>query len=277
MAIINGITVQEMREGFEEGVHDQGPTATKKYLCDWADRFRVANGLLGFSTGAGSGGSITMTSPMLYPESANLYAREITIEGKGKATQGPVQIQFAQAVVTVNYGVSSWGPAPLPDMSIDPGMPFVYATQELDFAREMVTIPKSAVTLANGNKLKDLPYAFPIVQAIMTIGLQRVPYLPAAQVVTAMQRPLNSTTFLGVAPGYLMFNGCKSHRENQSDGSYTQNLTLVFAYRPVLRWDEVFDPNGTSGPQQVRYNGAAILLRSNLATLIPAVYGGAGP
>ena len=141
----------------------------------------------------------------------------------------------------------------------------------------MVTLPKSSVTLANGHKLKDLPYAFPLVHAIMTIQLHRVPYLPAAQIVTAMQNPLNNTTFLGVAAGHLLFAGCDNQMNAASDGTYTQSLTYVFDYRSLLAHDETFDPDGSSGPQQVRYNGAAILGRSNLAALIPSAYGGAGP
>ena len=272
---INGIVCQELREGFDEGIHQDGPVATKKFLCDWGDRYAVANGLLGLVTHTGGvGGTTTLTTPARYPESSNMFAREISIEGKGKATQGPLQIQFAQAVITVNYNVPQFNYLPNPDISLDPTAPYVYATQEIDFGREFVTIEKSAVTLANGHKLKDLPYAFPIAQAVMTIQLHQVPYLPAAQILTAMQRPLNDATFLGVAPGYLMFNGCKSHTEASTDATYTQSLTYVFAYRPILRWDEVFDPNGVDGPQQARYNGAAILLRSDLSSLIPSAYRG---
>lgn len=275
---IGGVSVEEMRDGFEENVSERGPGGTKKFLCAWSGRYAVANALLGFSTGTGSGGPVVTVPPMSWPESPNMYVREIKIEGKGKATQGAAQIQFTQAVITANYGASSgWSPLPLPNMSIDPSMPFTYATQEIDFGREMITIEKSAVVLANGHKLKDLPYAVPLPHAVLTIQLQRVPFLPAQAILVAMGKPLNNATFLGVQPGYLMFDGCKSHMEAMSDGSYSQNLTLVFKVRPVLRWDETWDPDGTSGPQQVRYNGAAILLRSNLATLIPSAYGGQGP
>lgn len=278
MAIsIGGIVCEELREGFEEGVGDSGANATKKFLCNWADRYTVADAIMFRATGTGTGGPVTITSPMPYPESPNMLAREIAIEGRGKYTQGPIQGQFAQAVVSVNYGVPTWGAIPLPNMSFDPGMPFVYATQDIDFSREMVTIPKSSVKLANGHKLKDLPYAFPLVHAIMTIQLHRVPFLPAAQILTSMQKPLNNSTFLGVASGHLMFAGCHNHMEALSDGTQVQELTYVFDYRSILAHDEVFDPDGTSGPQQVQNNsGTPILQRSNLAALIPSAYGGGG-
>lgn len=278
---IGGISCEEMRDGFEESVDGQGVHATKKYLCDWSGRYAVANALLGFTSGTGSGGPVTTVPPMAYPEIPNLYARDITIEGKGKCTQGTLQLQFEKAIVTAQYGTSSgWSPLPLPNMSIDPGSPFTYATQDLDFGREMLTIEKSAVFLANGSKLKNQNYAVPLPHAILTIQLQRVPYLPAQAILVAMGKPLNSVRFLGVDPGYLMFDGCKSHRENMTDGSYSQNLTLVFRVRPVLRWDEVYGPEPSDGPQQVLTGGGlgtAVLLRTDLSTLIPSAYGGNGP
>jgi hypothetical protein len=278
---IGGVPVEEMRDGFEEGVDGRGPHGTKKYLCGWAGRYAVANALLGYTTGAGSGGPIVTVPPMSWPESPNMFVSSITIAGAGKSTQGPVQIQFEKAIVTANYGSSSgWSPLPLPNMSIDPGSPFTYATQELDFGRESITIEKSAVFLANGNRLKNQNYAVPLPHAILTIQLQRVPYLPAQAILVAMGKPLNSVKFLGVDPGYLMFDGAKSHMEVMTDGSYSQNLGLVFRVRPVLRWDEVYGPAPGDGPQQVRYGsaaGPAILLRTDLSTLIPSAYGGNGP
>lgn len=278
---IGSVSVEEMRDGFEEGVDGQGVHASKKFLCAWSGRFAVARGLLGFTSGTGSGGPVVTTPPMAYPEIPNLYAREITIEGAGKCTQGSLQLQFEKAIVTAKYGTSSgWSPLPDPNQSIDPGSPYTYATQEMDFGRESITVSKSAVFLANGHRLKDQNYAVPLPHAILTISLQRVPYLPAQSILVAMGKPINSVKFLGVQPGYLMFDGAKTHREDNSDGTYGQNLTLVFRVRPVLRWDEVYDPDGSGGPQQVRYgssSGPAILLRTDLSTLIPSAYGGNGP
>lgn len=276
---IGGQSCEEMRDGFEESVDSQGVHATKKFLCAWSGRYAVASGLLGFTSGTGPGGPVVTVPPMAYPEIPNLYAREITIEGKGKCTQGALQLQFEKAIVTARYGTSSgWSPLPLPNMSIDPGSPYTFATQEIDFAREDVTIEGSACTLANGHAFTTpFPYAVPLPHAVLTIQLQQVPYLPAQAILVAMGKPLNNAAFLGVQAGYLKFEGCKSHMEAMSDGSYSQNLSLVFKVRPVLRWDEVFDPAGTTGPTQLLYLGLPILQRSNLATLIPSAYGGQGP
>jgi hypothetical protein len=158
-------------------------------------------------------------------------------------------------------------------MSIDPTQPFVYASQDIDFGREFLAIPGSALTLANGHTLDDTPYSLPIPYAVFTITLHQVPFLPAQAIFTSMKRPLNSTTFIGIPPGYLRFDGAKNHADASTDGTYTQNLILVFSARTLLRWDETYDKNGTGGPQQIRYNGAALLLRSEFRALIPSNYG----
>src|SRR5262245_45297020 len=271
--IVNGITCEELVEGFEEGINENGPYAVKKWLCAWSDRYALANSFLGFvSHTGGQGGSVLINAPLHYPESSNMLARTLTIEGRGKPSQGTKQLQFPQAVVTVNYGVPSWQAIPNPDMSIDPNNPFVYATQDIDFGREMLSLPGSSLTLANGNTLDDVPYSVPVPYAMFTITLQRVPYLPAQAIWTAMKKPLNTATFLGIPAGYLKFDGCKNHAEASTDGTYVQSLTYVFAARALLRWDETYDKNGTSGPQQIRYNGTAILQRSDLSTLFPSSY-----
>ena len=270
--VIGGVTCQEIVADFSEGIREGGPVAQKKYLCAWSDRYALANAMLGLTSGTSSG-SVSHTNPQQYPESRNMWAREIAIKGVGKPTQGTNQIQFVQAIVTVNYGVPQFGYLSYPQMSFDPGQPYVYATQEVHFERQMVTIEGSAVKLANGHQFNSpQPYAVPIPVAKLTISLQKVPYLPWPAIWAAMASPLNTATFLGVGAGYLMLEGADTHEEAATDGTYIQNVTYSFAARQILRWDEVFDPDGSSGAQQVRYNGSAILGRSDLSTLIPSAY-----
>ncbi len=277
--IVNGITTEEIVDGLEEGIDEQGPHATKKWLCSWSDRYALANSFLGFvSHTGGQGGNVQIHGPLSYPESANMLARTVVIEGKGKPTQGTRALQFPQAIVTVNYGVPSWQAIANTDMSIDPTQPFVYATQDIDFGREMLSIPSSQLVLANGHTLPDEHWAIPIPYAIFTITLQQVPFLPAQAIYTALRRPLNNSTFLGIQPGYLKFDGCKNHAEASSDGSYIQSLTYVFAARTLLRWDETYDKDpAVTTPQQIKrgsVGGDAVLLRSEFAPLIPSNYYG---
>jgi hypothetical protein len=280
-ATINGVSCDELVEGLSEGIHGEGPVAVKKYLCDWSSRYAVANGLLGLATNSGGeNGSIVFGSgPARYPESPNLLAREVGIEGVGQPTQGTSQIQFPKAVITVNYGVTPWQPVVYPQMSFDPAQPFVYATQRISFTRETITIPNSQLYLANGNRLDDTPFGMPIPNAVLTLTLQRVPFLPSAATVwNAMRKPLNNATFLGIPAGYLKFEGLENNEEAMSDGTYSQQVTYTFVARSRLRWDETYDKDpAVTDPQQIRRGssaGTAILERSNLAALIPSAYYG---
>jgi hypothetical protein len=274
--IIGGVACEELVDGLEEGVREGGPYAVKKYLCDWGSRYQLANAFLGLVNGSGGKTpSVTFQKPQQYPESRNMWAREIAIKGVGQPTQGPLQLQFPKAIITVNYGVPQFGYLQYPDQNLDPSKPYIYATQEIHFSREMVAIDNSSCTLANGHSLNTtIPYSFPLPVANLTIQLHKVPYLPWAQIWDSMQNPLNDSTFLGVDRGYLMFNGADTHEEASTDGTYVQELTLNFSARGILAWDEMFDPDGVSGPQIVYYNGSGIIGTSDLSLLIPTAYEG---
>src|SRR5262245_42277258 len=163
--VVGGILCNELVEGLVEGVREGGPYAQKMYLCAWNDRYRLANNLLGLVTS--SGAAINLTLPLGYPQSTNMLAREVEIEGVGRPTQGPAQLQFPYARVTVRYAVPTWTPTPNPNTSIDPEKPYIYATQRVDFGREFVNVEASSVRLANGHSV-NLPYSFPIPHAILT-------------------------------------------------------------------------------------------------------------
>jgi hypothetical protein len=274
---INGVVAEEIVEGLEEGIDDNGPYAEKKWLCAWADRYALANGFLGLVTHTGGqNGSVQLARPLTYPESQNMFARTVKIEGKGKPTQGTRQLQYTQAIVSVSYGVPTWQAIPNPDMSIDPDTPFVYATQKISFGRELVPVPNSSLWLANGERLDDVPYSAPHPYAVFNITLQRVPFLPAFAIWTAMRRPLNETEFLGIPAGYLKLEGCENDSQAMSDGSYSQSLSYTFTARALLAWDEVYaKSDGT--PRQLRFGssgGTAVLRRTEFRALIPDNYYG---
>src|ERR1700735_4500456 len=106
MAVIGGCQVLELVAGFSErNAWQGGPTATKSYLANWADRYTVANALLGLATYTVSGGGvITLNSPGVYPESTNIFAMDVTIQPVGTPGQGPKQIAWTYAAISVNYG-----------------------------------------------------------------------------------------------------------------------------------------------------------------------------
>jgi hypothetical protein len=271
--VIGGVECLELTEGLAEGIDDRGPYATKKYLCDWANRYALANAMLGFTRGTGGqGGSVQFTHARTYPESPNLFADRVAIEGRGRPSQGTLQLAYPFAVITVEYGVPPWRMVGDPNAGIDPNTQFVYATQDIDSSVQLIPVPNSALTLVNGHRLDDEPFTMRIPNATISITLHRVPFIPWPAIWNCMQAPISDLEFLGIDPFYLFFDGAKTHEEFQADGSVGKTLTLGFRARAILAWDEVFDKDGVSGPQQVLYNGSPIYETADFRTLIPSNY-----
>lgn len=245
---INGVSCEEIADGFEEAIDQAGPHAIKAYLCDWSSRYSVANGLVGFSSVSGSGDvpTATIVPPHLYPESKNMYCHTVSIRGGGKPTQGTKQIQWEKAIVTANYGVAQWGAIDDPSGAnqFSPDEKFVYATQELDFGGEYITIPNQAYEYFDGTTRTKTGQDFGIFVPIIELNLtfHRLPYLPMGSARTAVQSPLNDRTFLGAAAGTVRFNGCRTKRTASSDGTIVQEVTFSFSHRPTADWNYGIHP-----------------------------------
>ena len=278
MAItIGGVLCQELVEGqMEEFDILQGPGQTKGYLCNWTDRFTVAKGLLGLSSTTSIGGLINLLTPMQYPEMATSYVHHVSMKGVGPPTQGPIQFAFQQVKIMATYGCLPWSFAGVSandfNNQIDPEHPYIWAEQNLSFGVEFITIPKSQVFYKSSGKKCDQDFGFrsPLVNA--TISLKFVPYIPAPAVLAATIAPVNSVTYLGVAAGYLMFNGVETHQARMSDGSMTQTADYSFSYRPIAPWDYAYNGSIPGWDQIVNSAGANIVQRSDISTVIPTFY-----
>jgi hypothetical protein len=243
MPIINGITVTELRSGFEEGMNSQGPHARKSFLVEeWSDRYAVANGLLGFV----------------------------------QSVPGAVGGSFEKAVVSAHYGVPTFAatrqadPAALHGFS--PTQPILYATQELDFSVEFIKLPGASLKLSDGTAVyDDFPFRSPI--AHLNLTLHQVPYLDMATIYSKMGL-VNNATFLGGAVGKVMFMGGRNRLGAYTDGSYTQELLLSFNYRQYIRWDYVLKPGTSTFLQLQLSDGTAVIASTDLTTLIPTWYNG---
>lgn len=272
--VINGVPCNEIVADFAEGIGDQGPFARKSYLCDWDKRYTLANGLLGLVTLTG-GSSFRFRFPTAYPESANMYAREVDIRGVGLPTQGPKQLQWTYAIVAVNFGVPRYGINPGDDPfgqnSIDPDMPLLYATQEIDFAVEWITLKEGGLKLANGNPAPG-DAGIQVPRADMNVTLHKFPLMPAGLILNTLQNPLNNARFLNCDAGFCRFNGGKTNRTVAADGAFTQDINYSFSYRPIAPWDQVFDPRSSSWQQLQYTSGGEVITRSNLSTLFTAPY-----
>lgn len=284
---IAGITCQECVADYNESYDViQGPAAQKVYLCPWANRFTVIHGILGLSSSPLPGGLITLKLPMAYPELAaestnllaSMYARNVVCTGVGPPVQGTSNIAFTDARIVVAFGNFPWTFEGIDYNQLDPTKPYIYIEQHIDFSAEWITVPGSSVYVTPAattiplNQAGQGQWGFFSPTATMTLTMKQVPYLPAPAVLNALQAPINSATYLGVAPGYLMFGGGQDIRTKSSDGTQTSDFTVSFMYRPIAPWDYVY-VNGvwaqvttSAGP------GNPIIARSDLSTIIPSAY-----
>jgi hypothetical protein len=281
MAVIGGVRVYELIRGNSEGLtRSRGPSAAKAYYVpSWYDRFTVANALIGMISYTAGPTGITINAPGAYPESANMWAQEITIKGVGVPTQGPRQIAWTSAIVEVTYSPGDFATSasqdPTGGNSFDPAAPLIYCTQSLDFSAQVVTLPRGTCTLNDGsNTPLAQPYGRTVGVISMDLTLHTLPYLvPAANRATVGQ--INSGAIFGCAIGTLMWKGAQTRREFGPDGLLSQETTLRFANRPEAPWDQVLHPSIPSkGWTQVQYNGASVLQSFDFTTLIPPAYQG---
>jgi hypothetical protein len=289
--VIAGITCQEVVHDYEEQYDVmQGPTAVKKYLVpNWSDRFTVIHGILGLSSVPLPGGLITLKLPMPFPELAaestnalaSMYARNVVCKGVGPPVQGANNIAFTSALITVNFGPYPWTFQGIDYMQIDPLNPYIWIEQHISFASEWITVPGTQVFFLSSGKPVGQSYGFKSPQASLTLTLKNIPYLPAQQIITAEQAPINSTTYLGVLPGYLQFEGGEDSRTQASDGTQTAELTLSFTARSIAPWDFIYNQANSGGTppfwDQVSASAGgyvAVMKRSDISTIIPAAYTG---
>ena len=273
--VVNGITCQEIVRNYEESADwDRGPAAVKGFLCPWANRFQVANGLLGLATAASIGGGITLNLPAQHPEIPTIFVRQIAFEPKGPPTQGPRQLQFTNCIVWATYGCIPWSFSGINYGNIDPATPLIYAKQNLNIATETKTVPGQRAFFKTADKATGVDYAFPVTIVEMEVTLMHLPYLPAQQIITISQNPLNSMPFLGCAEGTVYFVGAGSEQSFDTAGTADQNFRMVFKYRPIAPWDQ--DWSGATWDtvlnKKLSDGGVPFLGRSDLNMLLPTAF-----
>lgn len=266
--MIAGVSCDEIVRAYEEGVGPRGPYGVKMFGCAWADRYAVANGMLGLSSYTGPG-AVSFTAPASHPETPRMLALDVSIAGVGRPSSASPQMRFERAIVRVTYGVPEYGPLDYPpQLNIDPTTPFIYAEQSLDFGVQYVTIPGKKLKVAGGPFPQDYP--IPVQHAEMTIVLHKLPYMPVA-LLTLIDH-VNAGTFLGCAEDKVKFNGCRTHRQFQSDGQVTQEVTLGLSYRPQHGWNQVPDPYADGWTELTYQDNSLLFPRSDLSVIFPTAY-----
>ena len=279
---VGGVYLDELVNDYTESYDIQGgPSCRKGYICDWPLRFKAAHGFLGLSTVPALGGLINLVVPRPFPELSletsnavgSMFARTVEIRGAGPPTQGSAASQWVKAILYVTYGPFPWTFDGIDYMQLDPARPYVWCEQHFTYSSEYITIPKAKVFYkSNPTTPLAADWGFTSPKLDMSITLKNIPYLPAQGVLNALQAPINKYSYLGVNPGYLLFNGAEDIPAHSSDGTPLRDVALSFSYRPIAPWDYVYNGAIPGWDQVVDSGGNPIIQRSDLSTIVPSAY-----
>lgn len=274
MAItINGVRCEELVDGYGEELDDQGPRGSKYYLCEWQDRYTLANGLLGLVSVSG-GSTISFTVPYPHPESPNMFVGSVRIKGVGRPGQGSRNLEFPKAVVMVDFGRPKYNFSSTQDPSgthsIDPSTALVYATQEIDEGGEFVTLPGSALVFDSGVKIQEDGSLF-VPHDEIVITFHKFPYFPFST--SSLKGKTNASLFLGCPAESLLYHGQKISSSFLSDGTQTHEVRRHWSYREVAGWNKRLLPDG-SGWGYFKYasSGARVFPTADYTPLLPTAY-----
>ena len=263
---------------FAKGIDQNGPFYRVEYdIGNWSDTDAFINALLGAATVTGGpGGTVVRISPHQHPLSPNLYCQSAeVVEGVGKPlTNVNGYPSYAEgAIIRAEYRAPRYDIVSNPNNSFDPSptSPITYATQELDFGTETYTIANNQYLFSSGpevGKLLGIPARIQIPLTTMVLTFERLPYIPMVAA-RAKRGRVNSSTFLGAAAGLVLFEGCRSSRSFNTDGSIVQSIQMVFKERDAANpWNSMPSRRDATWYPVEAIGGAKLFLTTDLTPLI---------
>jgi hypothetical protein len=258
-------TYKELEEGLTGGSDDRGEWETKCYLTLWGDRSTFLRELKGTTrTSGGSSGTWSTVTPYQLPDNPSLYARDATFVPEGALVPGITPIRWTHAKFTVNFRKLDFNfqatddPGGLNSISQDAteNAALLYATQELEWGKEWVTLPNAACKFKSDGKLINSSMSRSISIITMNLTWHRYPVMPM-DLCRRFADSVNDATFLGCDVGTVLFDGPTTVREAADDGTVTQKVRMTFRWREFdwnkrlredgFSWDKVVDKAYTSG------------------------------
>lgn len=253
---------------FSKGMDAQGAYYRVEYLIEsYSDTDAMVNALMGQRVATGL--VINNFSPHQHPLSPNLFCRSADVM---EGLDGPALNALGYpgynggALIRCEYRPLTWDVVSQPEQSFDQSgaEPIVWATQELDFGSQTYTINRGTYKYTAGpvgvnGMPSQVPVKIEVPLTTMILTYERTPYL-AMSLARQLRKRVNTTTFLGANGGLVLFDGCRTTRQFNADGSICQKTQFVFQERDVsypwnslpntidFSWNPVTD--GTNGPYQ---------------------------
>ncbi len=251
----------------------QNIRAQRNLQCNWADRYYLAQQLLGHSTWAG-GSTIHYMLPQAFPDSYGLYCNKVRIQPFGAPIDsGDTKIM----AYTKSRLVVSYKPVPLPESGGAPQAQ-ILVSESIDPVAEFLTMPNRKLYWDNAQAVElsaDEAPGIIIHMVDWVYTIHQLPYIPS-EVFTKIGY-CNSASVVSKGLGKtfeaetLLYNPPSASREIDSFGFYAWSLTMRFTYRPQ-GWNKFPKAGEHSLDFRVIYNSGGDPLKiyptTNLGDLI---------
>lgn len=257
-----------------KGIDATGPYYKVTYYFEetWATADQMVNQLLGYAKKAG--GSIYFQGPHQYPldPTGRSLCYQADVVGVGKPITNsdgyPAYDNgfFIDAVYRVPPVPMYAAQDPENLMGIDPATPLLWVSQELDFENDFILLEKSQYKLASDSSQSTVPVRIELGITTMVLTFHRVPYMPTS-LIRSLRGQVNNGTFLGASTGCVLFKGCRTKMDWNTDGSYLKSVQCIFQER-TQAWNKVFRPDTLAWDTLQDGSGNGPYVAGNLSTLI---------
>ncbi len=194
----------------------------------WTDRFAFAKTVAGTVEGTGP---IRRIVPLRYPDSINLIAQRLTIEGVGRPVSA-VQ-PYTAAKITVYFEFVPW---------LIQGNSNPFLAIRLKFGGNYVTMPGTAFKFASDSTPIKQDMGVFVPEVGYNITIYQGPTLDDATI-TSLVGKINSTIFLNNPVKTMRFDGADADYSMTFDGQQQFTKQFAFTYR-AKPWGQILRPDG---------------------------------
>jgi hypothetical protein len=257
-----------------KGIDTQGPYYKVTYYFEesWATADQMVNELLGFATKSGQ--SIFWQGPHQYPLDPTgrslCYQADVVGVGAPQLNSDGYPMYSNGFFIDALYRVPPVPMYPQQDpenlIGIDPATPLLWASQELDFDNDFIILEKSSYKFASDGTTSTVPVRVELGITTMVITFHRVPYMPTS-LIRSMRGQVNNAVFMGAAAGNVLFKGCRTKMDWNTDGSYTKSIQCIFQER-TQAWNKVFRPDTLTWDTLQDGSGNGPYVAGNLSNLL---------
>lgn len=268
-SVIQGLQTGVYKElgtefGLRGGADTLGHYEMKPYAVPWAYRFDFMGQMYGLvkSEGVPNTGDYLVFRNLPYPlpDMPGMYPRSATYVPYAGLEWGQVApILYSWAIVTIEYRSYQFDPngASLNInqvyQNIDPSTPLLWCRQSFHKSSEFIQVPTRSLQYKSDSAVVPSPISIKIQTAQIQLVFENLPYMPTSQLQIG-SNVVNNAPFLSFPTGTVRFDSIETNETSMSDGTRTQQVTVMFEWRQYdwnmflrddkLVWDYVVDSAG---------------------------------